>query len=261
MRPWRELVLTQSRETKGVFCYTRFMDTKDLDIVYFVKDGHINEELRFSIRSVCKNMKYRRIWIFGGNVKGINPDVHVRVNQKGKTKWDRVRNMYKMVCENKEVSDNFIMFHDDFYVMKPTDHITPLYRCSLEDHIKILEPTEPTEYSKLLRRCKKALENGSMVRGDMALSYEIHTPFIFNKEKLLAVLETFPDMHCIRTIYGNLYYYGQSEQSKDVKVFNSKPSFDYKNTQFLSTDDGVVSVNNDVWQYIRKSFKHCKYED
>ena len=129
------------------------MDTKDLDIVYFVKDGTRNEELRYSLRSVSMNMPHKRVWIFGGCTLNIVPDVRVKVAQTGKTKWDRVRNMYKMVCENKEITDNFIMFNDDFFVMHPTDHIEYMYRCSLEEHIKILEPHRPTEYSRLLRKC------------------------------------------------------------------------------------------------------------
>ena len=231
------------------------MDTTDLDIVYFVKENGRKDELRYSIRSVCKNMKFNRIWIFGGCPTNIVPDIRVRVEQTGRTKWDRVRNMYKMVCENKEITDNFIMFHDDFFVMQPTDHITPLYRCTLDKHIKILEPHGPTEYSRLLRKCKEAIKT------DVPLSYEVHTPFIFNKEWLNNVLDTFPNYHALRTIYGNLYYAGQSEQSNDVKIFTIHPDFDYKNSQFLSTDDPIVNINNDIWRWLQKQFpKKCKYE-
>lgn len=237
------------------FCYNKTMDTKDLDIVYFVKDGTRNEELRYSLRSVSMNMPYKRVWIFGGCPLNIVPDVRVKVAQTGRTKWDRVRNMYKMVCDNKEITDNFIMFHDDFFVMKPIDHITPLYRCTLDEHIKILEPHRPTEYSKLLRRCKE------VIKGDAPLSYEVHTPFVFNKKLLNNVLDTFSGYHAIRTIYGNLYYAGQSERSNDVKIFTIKPSFDYKNSTFLSTDDSIVNVNNDIWRWLQKQFpKKCEFE-
>lgn len=231
------------------------MNTKDLDIIYFVKDGTKNEELRYSLRSICKNMEFKRVWIFGGCPLNIIPDVRVKIAQTGTTKWDRVRNMYKMVCENKEITDNFIMFHDDFFVMQPTDHITPLYRCTLDEHIKILEPQKPTAYSKLLRGCRDA------IKGDVALSYEVHTPFIFNKELLLNVLNAFPDCHAVRTLYGNLYYAGQSERSSDVKIFDSRPTFDYKNSKFLSTDDPVININNDIWRWIKNQFpKKCMYE-
>lgn len=231
------------------------METKGLDVVYFVKDGLRNDELRYSIRSVFSNLEYNMIWIYGGCLRDIVPDVRVRVEQEGRTKWDRVRNMYQMVCKNKEITDNFIMFHDDFFVMQPTKRIDPIHRCSLEDHIKILEPHKPTEYSKLLRRCRQVFPDKD------PLSYEVHTPFIFNKEHLLEILGSFPDLHCIRSIYGNIYYGDISKRSNDVKIFDDSPSFDYKSSQFLSTDDSLVNVNNDIWRWIRKQFPtKSKYE-
>lgn len=229
------------------------MDTKDLDIIYFVKDGMYNEELRYSLRSVDANMPHKRVWIFGGCPLGIVPDIRVRVDQVGKTKWDRVRNMYKMVCENKEITDDFIMFNDDFFVMQPTDHIEPMYRCSLEEHIKILESHRPSAYSRLLRDCKETLTGEP-------LSYELHIPFIFNKKKMLKMLNSFPNQHCTRTMYGNIYKI-RGERSNDPKIFNSKPPFNYKNSQFLSTDDPVININNDIWRWLQKQFpKKSRFE-
>ena len=231
------------------------MNTTDLDIVYFVKDTPHNEEFRYSLRSVDKNMPHKRVWVFGGCPLNIVPDVRVKVAQTGRTKWDRVRNMYRMVCENKEITDDFIMFHDDFFVMQPTSHIIPLHRCTLDGHIEILEPRKPTEYSRLLRKCRATLG------GDNLLSYELHTPFIFNKQKLLDILERYPDLHCNRTIYGNLYYSEVSKPHSDVKIFSIKPEFDYKNSQFLSTDDPIVNINNDIWRWLQKQFpKKSEFE-
>lgn len=236
------------------------MDTEGLDIVYFVKDTPTNEELRYSLRSVAKNMPHKRVWIFGGHPKGIIPDVHIKVDQKGKTKWDRVRGMFKMACENKELTDDFIMFNDDFFVMQPTDHLGISYRCSLEKHIQILEANynnKPSEYTRLLRSSLAELR----ALGIEPLSYELHTPFIFNKHDLLKMIEEHPDWRSTRTMYGNLYNIG-GEKTKDVKIFSSKTELDYKNLRFLSTDDPVVNVNNDIWRYIRAQFKtHCEYEN
>lgn len=235
------------------------MNIANLDIVYFVKDTPRNEELRYSLRSVAKNMPHRRIWIFGGLPKNILPDVYVKVNQCGETKWDKVRAMYKMACENKEVTSNFIMFNDDFFIMQPINSLEPLYRCDLDKHIVILEKNfnnKPSPYTRLLRQSSAKLKG----LGKSPLSYELHTPFIFNKKKFLKLLNTYPEQHCCRTMYGNLYSVG-GKQSKDVKVFSSKTELDYKNLQFLSTDDSVVSVNNDIWRYIKRQFNQkCEYE-
>ena len=221
-----------------------------MDIVYFVKDGRVNEELRYSIRSVCKNMKYDRVWIFGGCPYGIVPDVHVRVRQNGKNKWDNVKKMLKMAAENKELSDDFILFNDDFFIMKPLEKVEPIYRAKLKDHLRALPRGA---YANLLRNCLTKL-------GEEAISYELHTPFVYNKKKLLKLIEKTPDLHCTRTLYGNTYKVGGIKHS-DVKVFNSRPAFDYKNSALLSTDDGVVNINNDVWRFIKRTFpEKCKYE-
>ena len=41
------------------------MKNKKYDVVYIVKEDPRNEELRYSIRSVCENFPVRNIWIFG----------------------------------------------------------------------------------------------------------------------------------------------------------------------------------------------------
>ena len=234
------------------------MDTANLDIVYFVKNAQSNNELRYSIRSVVENMPYKRIWIFGGCPYGIVPDVRIRAEQNGASKWENVHEMYRLACANKDLTDNFILFNDDFYIMKPMTKVEPLYRCTLDEHIALLEAKfkRPNGYTKLLRNCNKELKT----LGKPALSYELHVPFIFNKKKLEALLNKYPDQHCTRTLYGNLYNIG-GKQSEDIKVFTSKPGFDYKNASLLSSDDGIDNINNDVWRYIRLKFKNkSKYE-
>ena len=229
------------------------METKNLDVVYFVKDGVRNEEFRYSLRSICENMPFNRVWVFGGCPTNIIPDVRIRVAQTGKTKWDKVRNMFIMACENKELSDDFILFNDDFYIMKPMTKIEPIYRDTLEGHIAVLGKGA---YADLLKSIKQELED----KGKTTLSYELHTPFVFNKKKLLKMLKDNPDQHCSRTMYGNLYKIGGKKHS-DVKIFSAKPAFDFKNSDMLSTDDSVINVNNDAWRWLKKQFpKKCRYE-
>ena len=211
------------------------------------------------MRSVEKNMPHKRVWIFGGCPPNIVPDVRIRVEQQGKTKWDRVRNMFKMACENKELTDNFILFNDDFFIMQPTGRIDPMYRGTLEEYAAIIEKNfwnRQTSYTKILRECDAELER----LGTTRFAYELHIPFIFNKERVLQIIQDYPNQHCTRTFYGNLYNI-EGEKRSDVKVFNDHPAFDYKESQFLSTDDSVVNINNNVWRYIKKQFdKRSKWE-
>lgn len=229
------------------------MNTKDLDVVYFIKDGTRNEEFRYSLRSICKNMPFARVWVFGGCPTNIVPDVRIRVEQEGKTKWDRVHAMFRLACENKELSDNFILFNDDFFIMKPMDEIKPYYRDTLENHVAKLGRGP---YASMLLGISDELKKRKLTTH----SYELHIPFIFNKEKLLELWDKNPDLRCTRTMYGNTYKIG-GEQREDVKIFSDRPGFDYKNSDMLSTDDSVINVNNDAWRWIKKQFPNkCKYE-
>lgn len=226
------------------------MTTKKLDVVYFVKDGP-NEELRYSLRSVDQNLQHRSVWIYGGKPEWANPDHFVKISQSTNigTKWDRVRSMMRQVCLNEKITDDFVLFNDDFYVMEPTEEITPAYRCPLADHIITLEcncQNRPTEYSMELRKAYKKLIDINKP----TLSYELHTPIVLNRHRLLEVLGAFPDGHCTRTLYGNYYQIG-GDQMADVKIF--KPDQEIPEAaKFLSSEDGAFEAG--LHQHLAQKF-------
>ena len=60
------------------------------DIVYFAA-GKKNEELRYSIRSVCKNFKtFRKLWIIGSKPDDIIPDGYIEMFPN-KGKYGKIR--------------------------------------------------------------------------------------------------------------------------------------------------------------------------
>ena len=215
-----------------------------MDIVYFVKDTKENEELKYSLRSL-KNLEHDKVWFFGGNPDGLRPDKLVRVCQNQPTKYDNVHAMYSWVLQS-EVSDDFIMFNDDFFVMDKVAEVLPVHRGSLYEYIVKVEDNHSgmTAYTRRLRKTTKALE----AAGLSTRCYELHIPMVFNKEKLLAALKKFPGLNGVRSIYGNMYYEGN--RIPDCKVFK----FDQPLPEgpFLSTSD-------DTWKYyigdtIKKKF-------
>lgn len=235
------------------------MLTKNLDVVYFVS-AFPKTDLKYSIRSVAKNLDYNLLWIYGGKKTTICPDRYVRImNQQGADKWSKVRSMYKEVCLNDDITEDFILFHDDFFVMKPIKSLEPEYRGSFEDHISDIEAKfgkNLTTYAKMLRHASETLRMAN--KG--TLSYELHTPFIFNRKKLLKILELYPNEHCIRSIYANYYKIG-GKKKYDVKIFDKNPTFDYTKEKILSTDDCILVDGNEHWDYIRSKFQDkCRYE-
>ena len=227
------------------------MALEDMDVVYFVKESGINEELRYSLRSVDKNLPHRKLWIYGGCPQGIMPDEHVHTKQIGANKWDKVQAMIREVAMNEEITENFVLMNDDFFVLKPQTEIPVYYRSSLYEHIVKIELKHgnvPNPYTNELRKACKELVR----RGMTARSYELHIPIVLNRHKLLETLGAFPGFHCTRTFYGNFQKLG-GERYDDVKVYEAGQAFN-KDGDFLSTEDESFA-SGEVGKFLREKFK------
>lgn len=230
---------------------------KKYDIVYFVKECQVNDELRYSLRSVVKNFPYRKVWFYGGRPRALTPDEHVWVHQNEPTKWRNVTAMIRMACENPEITDDWWLFNDDFFVMKSTKGIAAPYAGDLYKHIVEIENRHgmaSTGYTKELRSTAQELER----RGLTTLNYAVHMPILINKEKALRTLREFPDYPMFRSLYGNLNGIG-GELVKDNKCARMVADFD-EEAVFLSTADNAFIMGK-VGEFIREAFPdRCKYE-
>jgi|LakMenEpi03Aug12_release.lakeMendotaPanAssembly.Ray.scaffolds.fasta_scaffold129496_4 hypothetical protein len=223
----------------------------NMNFVYICRNGD-NEELRYSIRSLYKNINNPDIWIIGGKPIWYSGN-YIEVNQN-RTKHVNVRNNLNKLITSNNIPNDFILMNDDFFIMKPMSDIPYMHGGNLFDKVKKFKTHAPTSsYTKMLSDTynvliKKQIEN--------PLDYAIHVPIKMNKEKLSTVI--YPSLS-IRTMYGNLYDVG-GEEIKDVKVHLDRPwseSFDYnKNINFLSTNDkSFIKLFNDVLknEFIDKS--------
>ena len=109
------------------------------DIVYFVKESPANEELRYSLRSVCENFDFRKVWFYGGRPSYLMPDEWIHVVQNQRTKWMRTTNMIRLICQNDEITDDWWLFNDDFFVLQKTDGIPSPYYRDIYRHIVRIE--------------------------------------------------------------------------------------------------------------------------
>ena len=222
------------------------------DVVYFVKESDVNEELRYSLRSL-KNFHHRKVWIYGYCPKDIKPDKYVQVYQHEENKWRNVRKMITMCANNAHITDNFWLFNDDFFIMKKVTKPEIYYHNNLYKRVVDIENKYQrfTPYSLILRDCCKELESLGLETKD----FEMHTPFLVNKKKALE-LNNISYEYGFRTIYGN-YFKVKAIEHKDVKIISS--SKEYKDGQYLSTDDH--SFLGAVGKQIKAKFPDkCKYE-
>ena len=221
------------------------------DIVYFLKESKTNEELRYSLRSLS-NFPHRKVWFVGGCPKGFIPDGHIKEYQND-NKWQNVHKMLKRVCQHKLITEDFWLFNDDFFVMKPIKEPCNYYNGDLYKRIVRLEDAYKriTPYSQLLRDCCKELES----LGCETKNYTLHVPMLINKIKMLELLNV-TDFPGFRSLYANYYKIGGKEMS-DVKVTSLTKVL--VGTEYLSTDEN--SFNGKIGDYIREQFpKPSKYE-
>ena len=229
------------------------------DLVYILKDQEVNEEFRYSLRSVEKHAKnFGKVVTIGGIVKGITPDLAVLLRQTGGTKYDKVNMTFREICLNPDISENFVLMNDDFFIMQDVDmsKLKTYYRCSMAEYLQIIvDACCPGIYTERLAKAAMALEMMKLA----TRCYEEHMPMLFNKHKLLEVIGAFYGFCGTRSLYGN-YHKIKATKAPDCKVFTKDDDF-VKDTTYLSTTDTSFRLGR-VGEYIRDQFKDkSRYEN
>lgn len=183
----------------------------------YVCRGGANEELRYSLRSVERNLPcVDDVVIYGGKPRWC---VAKLVTQTvGATKYAKAYHNLRLACMDESMDDSFVLMNDDFYVMEPTERVEYAHRGSLLKLVEWYESEHPKAvYTANTRRTYDFLV-GIGIKDPV--SYELHIPMVFEKDKLLEVLDMISgDMGLqYRTIYGNLCDVG-GEYTEDVKVY------------------------------------------
>ena len=228
------------------------------DIVYILKEDIEPNELRYSLRSVCENFPYNKVWFYTGKPEGITPDEYVPHYQKGVAVWQRTTNTVEAICKNNKITEDFWLFNDDFFIMKPVEDMPTYYDRTLWRRIQQIEQKRQglhSLYSTQLRLTRDALQD----MGCRTFNYAVHMPMLINRKKGLELIHRYPNLCMFRSVYGNVYKVG-GEQHEDVKINNlgKKPDAD---CDFLSTGDKAFA-KGEVGRFIRERFPNkCKYED
>ena len=231
------------------------------DIVYVIRND-INSksygELRYSLRSVAKNFKFNKIWIYGGCPDCIQPDHWVNFQQTGINKWERTRSTYSAIMKNDEITPEFYLFNDDFFIMHPYDQDPYLSNGTLNeliDHIVKKHNGVRSLYVKRLEETERYLRQ----HGFDTKSFESHTPFLINRElgaKTLNDISGWPI--AFRSSYGNMNHL-PTVNSHDFKLIN--PEKIPANDWILASTSEKSFRTGQVGSYIRTAFPDkCRYE-
>lgn len=239
------------------------MKTDDLDIVYIVRPGESNEELRYSLRSVAKNFPHRNIFIAGYKPSWVKNVTPIPVHQTG-TKYQNAEANWQAAMADNRISRNFVLFNDDFFILQPVTELPNYHRGKLADVIAHYHELQPGgAYVTNMARTAQMLDKLG-VKQQAQFSYALHVPMIMNREKrqlLYRISELLnPEKRDIqmRTLYGCFYRIGGIE-IKDVKLSKVEHTPTGGET-FLSSLDNSFK-NGKVGTYLRNTFtEKCRYE-
>ena len=220
-----------------------------MDIVYLVKNCYDNEELTYSLRSLS-NLPHDKVFMVGGCPSNLNKQniVHIAVAQ-GPDKFANTRHNIGLICENPSLSDDFILMNDDFFILKPIKDVNEelnLCRGKIEDVEKAYKMRYnggSNDYLIGMHQTRVYLQDRGFLD---PLSYELHTPMVMNKQKVLEMF-TMPYLDSIkvlhwRSLYGNKYLKG-SKVIEDVKLI-----YDYF---YPLGSDKFVSSEDNTWPRVK----------
>lgn len=222
------------------------------DVVYVVKPDDINEELKYSLRSL-RNVPHGNVVIAGHLPPWVKNVIHVPNEQPSrKLKYEKSTGNLVAACKSDEVSDDFILMNDDFFIMNPVDQIETFHRGDI-DHI-IARYNSSKHYGEGMKQTKALLVSLGI---NPVISYELHVPMMMNKANVLEMMkikeEKAPEIYAFhkRTFYGNYFKCG-GKQMQDVKIHKQGMFFSKRQT-FISTQDHVFE-QGEIGEFIRERF-------
>jgi hypothetical protein len=207
-----------------------------MDVVYICRPGD-NEELRYSIRSVVKNLAHDSLWVVGDK-----PDWYggnFLYSNLANSQYFQVWNNLRAIIDCPEISDDFILMNDDFFIVDYVDSVDYFYWDVLESVGKWRKDNGYGGQDYVNKHFATAHQLWVHDKIKNPLNYELHVPMVFNKEKLAKIIGRY---QLYRSGYGNVYGVGGYER-RDVKVYSNPKlqaiSFDYQDeyTEYLSSED------------------------
>lgn len=205
------------------------------DVIYPVRPGQSNEELKLSLRSLS-NLPHGDVYIVGfkpswirdvGFIAGGNSAVAPRAN---------LYNNLLLACTHPGLSETITIFNDDMYVVDPIDSVPVLFRGPL---VAQWNATVKRAGAKgWWQESLSATMNALAVEGHQnPISYELHTPFPCDRSLMAETLQRFAGVTPQnppqwRSLYGNMQRIG-GQMWPDCKALRPGPL----RRPFHSTDD------------------------
>jgi len=218
-------------------------------VIPYRAEVHNGLELKFALRSIEKYLSgWDKIFVLSNqypkyplndydnwetqNFNGLNfiyaEDFH------GKKDYSIMQKM-ALACRHAEISDDFLMYHDDHMTAAPINvsSIKYWHNGSLSENL--------ANSGSAHNRQSKA--NTLELMPD-ALHFDIHTPIIFNKERFLKTFQNLESRDvCVKSVYSNSFDDLEKEFMSDCRINGNTGKIDILSMirwrTFFSTGTGI----------------------
>lgn len=176
-----------------------------MDIVYpLCPSPRYNDiELRMSLRSIEKYLlKFDKVFIVGHLPNWCQNVEHLPAKDTHTVPDRNVHDKILVACNHPEVSDDFLFFNDDHYLLSffEATGFPYFYYNSLESYVR---NRSNDQYGRRVRNSLNFLKEKNLP----VKFFDIHTPIIYNKKKYIEIM-TMPwdkvhDGFVLKSIYAN----------------------------------------------------------
>lgn len=226
------------------------------DLVYIYRrrpDGD-ETEIRYSVRSAAKNLKFRKLFIVGDKPFGLKN--FTLIKHRGPTsKYENAFEKIIRAAEDDRVSDEFVLMNDDFFILRPFKKV-PYYK---KAEFGSWSAKWPLKHAHYYRKIRKTLS----VVGPKAGVFEVHFPFPFRKRNLLRLKKKYrlPCDLMLRSLYAHEYKI-KGQWIKDYKVLAREDIVEngFFDRPFISTADEFSTKKYFIKAMDERFPKKCIFE-
>lgn len=148
-------------------------------------------ELLMAVRSIEKNFKEDfQLVIVGDKPEWLSDEaIFIHAPNISKNAGIDTLNKIKLAIADDRVSDHFIMTYDDIYFN------SPVMLADIQILVAYGMLSRPDDLKTVFHKCKNRTINSLEYHGFPKYNYDTHTPYYFEKEKLVQLLEYFQEFN------------------------------------------------------------------
>lgn len=209
-----------------------------------------NRELRYTLRSICKFVPHRAVYILGPKIDWLRGVNYVNILDRTGEEWkeSNIMNKVLLACNIPGLSEKFIFFNDDHFILQRLKSLPYYHSGTLSDYLAS-RGTE-SNYCKTVSNTMQVLKNRKLPQN----FYDIHAPIVYDKKQFCSAMSKYdwsqPFGYVIKSLYCNTVGIKGTEYP-DLKIKHRFNCFQLeqltKDRHFFSIGDGAIGLELDTF--------------